>query len=126
MARCCPRTLTTDLVFGCALLLVTLSARSASAQTLNLSHDLVSLGIAAANMAPNQPALDAGPLLAQGVAYASSHAIPTVIADPGTYYFPGLMGSNVHVQIANVSNVTIDFQGSELIFKHAFFYGIII
>lgn len=113
-------------VFVCALVLVTLSARSAPAQTLNLSHDLVALGIAATNMAPNQLTLDAGPLLAQGVAYASSHAMPTVIADPGTYYFLGLMGQNVHVQMANISNVTIDFQGSELIFTHMFFYGIIL
>ena len=44
-------------------------ASPASAQTtLNLSHDLVPLGIASTNMSPNQPALDAGPLFVAGVA----------------------------------------------------------
>lgn len=111
----------------CASLLVALWPRSAGAQAiLNLSHDLVPLGIAASNMVPNQPALDAGPLLMQGVAYANGHGISTVVADPGTYYFLSLLGSNVHVQIANISNITIDFQGSDLIFTRTLFYGIII
>jgi len=38
--------------------------------TLNLSHDLVSLGIANQNMIPNQPALDSQPLLTAAVEYA--------------------------------------------------------
>jgi hypothetical protein len=63
--------------------------RAALAQTttLNLSEDLVRLGIASTNIVPNQPTLDAGPLLTSGVSYATSHQIATVIADLGTYYF---------------------------------------
>jgi len=38
------------------------SARAAG--TLNLSRDLVALGIAAQNLVPNNPALDARPLFA--------------------------------------------------------------
>jgi hypothetical protein len=38
------------------------------AQTLNLSQDLVRLGIASANMVPNQRSLDSRPLFEQGVA----------------------------------------------------------
>ena len=59
----------------------------AQATTLNLSQDLVALGIAGSNMVPNQPALDAGPLFMAGVAYARNHGITTVVTDPGTYYF---------------------------------------
>ena len=58
--------------------------------TLNLSRDLVSLGIAANNMIPNQPSQDAGPLVRLGVAYAITHQIGRVIADQGTYYFLSL------------------------------------
>ena len=42
---------------------------SATAQpgTLNLSHDLVPLGIAAQNVVPNSPSLDARPLFYAGM-----------------------------------------------------------
>jgi hypothetical protein len=99
--------------------------------TLNLSQDLVTLGIAA-NMVPNQPSLDAGPLLSAGVAYAMAHGIDRIIADPGTYYFLNLQTSNAHVQLGgnpttpSVSNLTIDLQGSSLIFTHPLQYGIIL
>ena len=49
---------------------------AASAQNiLNMSQDLVRLGIAATNMVPNEPALDAGPLFMQAVSYAKQHGI---------------------------------------------------
>src|SRR5262245_18141004 len=94
------------------------------ATTLNLSHDLVSLGIAATNMVPNQPAQDAGPLLQKGVTYAMAHGISRVIADPGAYYFLSLQDSSDHVFLPSLSNLTIDFQGSALIFTHPLQYGI--
>ena len=58
-------------------LFVFLMTQPAAAQTttLNLSQDLVALGIASTNMLPNQPALDAGPLLNKGVGYAMAHQI---------------------------------------------------
>ena len=102
------------------------SARLACAQTtLNMSEDLVGLGIASTNMVPNQPTLDAGPLLKLAVAYAQSHNISTVIADPGAYYFL-TVNSNNHVLLSLVNNLTIDFQGSDLIFTHPLYYGIVI
>src|SRR5262245_7946148 len=111
--QCSNRTRVSAKVLVCALLTIPVLPRTAWSQTtLNLSLDLVSLGISATNMVPNQPALDAGPLLMQGVSYASSHGISTVVADVGTYYFLSPQGSNVHAQIANIANVTIDFQGS--------------
>src|SRR5262245_50719809 len=69
--------------------------------TLNLSQDLVSLGIASNNMVPNQPALDAGPLFVAGVAYAKNHGVTTVVANPGAYYFLGLLEPNAHFALRN-------------------------
>jgi hypothetical protein len=93
--------------------------------TLNLSQDLVSLGIAASNMTPDQPSLDSGPLLDLGLAYAVAHQYSRVIADPGAYYFLSLEG-NTHRQLDFVSNLTMDFQGSNLILTHPNRYGIIL
>jgi hypothetical protein len=113
-------------LFAClALLVAFMPESSAEATTLNLSHDLVPLGIAATNMTPNQPALDAGPLFMQGVAYAKSHGIATVVADPGAYYFLSVV-DNTHVAVAGIDNMTIDFQGAELIFSRPLYYGLIV
>jgi hypothetical protein len=115
------------------LWLALLGSTSARAQTpLNLSHDLTTHGIAGTNMVPNQLSQDAGPLLSSGVAYAMAHGIDRVIADPGAYYFLSLQTSNAHVQLGgnpttpSVSNLTIDLQGSALIFTHPLQYGIIL
>jgi hypothetical protein len=119
---------------SCLGLFLVLVSGSALAQTttLNLSRDLVNLGIASTNMVPNQPSLDAGPLLQSGVGYATSHQIGRVIADPGTYYFLSLQTENAHVQLGgnpttpDVRDLTIDFQHSDLIFTHTLQYGIVL
>jgi hypothetical protein len=100
-------------------------AFGASATTLNLSQDLVALGIAGSNMVPNQPALDAGPLFMAGVAYAKNHGITTVVTDPGTYYFLSTV-DNTHAAVAGIDNMTIDFHGASLIFTHPLYYGLIV
>lgn len=97
----------------------------AQATRLNLSQDLVALGIASSNMVPNQPALDAGPLFMAGVAYAKTHGITTVVTDPGTYYFLSTV-DNTHAAVAGIDNMTIDFHGASLIFTHPMYYGLII
>jgi uncharacterized protein (TIGR03437 family) len=103
-----------------SLCLGLLAAGVAAGQTtLNLSKDLIRFGIASSNMTPNQPSQDAGPLLVAGVQYAHSHNISTVIADRGVYYFSSLMNPNWHVQLEGLNNMTIDLQGSDLIFLHA-------
>ena len=94
--------------------------------TLNLSQDLVSLGIAATNMVPNQPTLDAGPLFVQGVAYAQSHGITLVVADPGTYYFLSVLEPNAHLALRNIDGMTVDLHGANLIFTHPLYYGMIV
>jgi hypothetical protein len=112
---------------GWLLCLAVFTAALASAQTtLNMSEDLLRLGIASTNMVPNQPTLDAGPLFVQAVAYAKNNGIATVIADPGAYYFLTLLESNAHVGLRNINNMTIDFRGADLIFTHPLFYGIVV
>ena len=116
---------TIKLVTCLALFVVFMPQSALSQSTLNLSQDLVGLGIASTNMVPNQPSLDAGPLLENGIGYARSHGIATVIADPGTYYFLSVHG-NTHVDFADLHDMTIDFHGADLIFSHALFYGIVV
>jgi uncharacterized protein (TIGR03437 family) len=98
-----------------AALLAPAAAHAQTPTTLNLSHDLVSNGIASSNMTPNTPTLDSRPLFNAGVAYAQKHNIPTVTADRGSYYF--LTQDNAAPYISmSVSNLTIDLQYSDLYF----------
>src|SRR6516225_4287059 len=99
---------------------------AAAQTTLNLSEDLVGLGIAASNMVPNNPNLDAGPLFFRAVLYAQNHQINRVIADPGAYYFLSLQDSGSHVAWDSLANLTIDLQGSDLYFSHSLVNGILI
>ncbi len=102
------------LTFCCVFL-----PNSVFAQTpavLNLSQDLVSKGIAARNMTPNTPTLDARPLFEVGIAYASRNHIPTVIADRGSYYFLTMNNPRAHALLSAPSAVTVDLQYSDLYF----------
>jgi uncharacterized protein (TIGR03437 family) len=92
------------------------SARAAYGQVLNLSTDLVGLGIAASNMTPDMPSLDSRPLLQSGVAYASAHHIPKVVAKRGHYYFLSLNSPYQHVYLNATANVTVDLRHSDLYF----------
>jgi len=73
------------------------------------------LGIASTNLTPNQPTLDATPLLAQALNYAASNGVSLLQVDPGTYYFLTSQNSFVHVGFPPLHNMTVDFQGSDLI-----------
>ncbi len=100
---------------------------SAFAQTtLNLSQDLVRLGIAATNMVPNQPGLDVTQLFLRGVGYATNHKIPRIIADKGGYYFRSLEGPAVHAALGSLSNFVIDFQGSDIYFTSPLVQGFLV
>jgi hypothetical protein len=111
-----------------ALVTLVCAVRSAAfAQTsLNISQDLVSLGIASTNMVPNQPTLDAGPLFFRAVLYAQNHQIGRVIANPGAYYFQSLQYSGAHVAWDQLDDLTIDLQGSDLYFAHPLVQGLLI
>jgi uncharacterized protein (TIGR03437 family) len=90
---------------------------SAQSSTLNMSRDLISNGIAASNLQPNSPALDARPLFEAAAAYASKNGIAKLIADPGAYYFLSVRNANTHALISAASNLTIDWQNSDLLFR---------
>ena len=107
-------------------LLLVLVWAAAAQTTLNLSEDLVGLGIAGSNMVPNNPTLDAGPLFFRAVLYARNHQINRVIADPGAYYFLNLQNSGAHLVWDSLANLTIDLQGSDLYFSHSLVNGILI
>jgi hypothetical protein len=77
-------------------------------------------------MLPNRPDIDAGPLFFQAVIYAKNHQIGRVIAGPGAYYFLSLQYSGSHVAWDQLSNLTIDLQGSDLYFTHPLVSGITI
>ncbi len=97
-----------------SFLTLLIAALGASGQSLNLSHDLTAKGIAAQNMTPNSPTLDARPMFQAGIAYASKNNIPLVTADPGSYYFLTLNSPYQHVYLNAISNVTVDMQHSDL------------
>ena len=83
--------------------------------TLNASQDLVRLGIASTNLTPNQPTLDAVPLLSQAAAYAIANGVSVLQVDRGVYYFLTAQNAFVHLGIAQANGLTIDFQGSDLV-----------
>src|ERR1700722_16282585 len=109
-----------------AALLLTLSsfaAIPAAGQTgFNLSHDLVRLGIANQNLTPNTPTLDAQPLFLAALQYIQNNPVPTLTADPGSYYFltPLAVNPGVYLYFPPLSNLTIDFQGSTLYFNDGY------
>ena len=101
----------------CVLLLPALaSKRLIGAQVLNMSHDLVALGIANQNLTPNNPALDARPLIQAAVDYVSSHSIQVLTLDKGAYYLLSAQQGNAVVIFGGLSNVTVDFAGSTFYF----------
>ncbi len=87
-----------------------------AAQVLNMSHDLVPLGIASQNLTPNNPALDARPLFQAALQYVQNHPVQTLTLDTGAYYLLTNQQSN-GVLLFNVSNMTIDLAGSTIYFN---------
>src|ERR1700746_3964537 len=82
--------------------------------SINLSHDLVPLKIAAQNMSPNTPALDARPLLEAAVQYAQANSLATITCDPGAYYFLTGRTTSRFLNFTGLHDLTFDFAGSDL------------
>jgi Right handed beta helix region len=106
-----------------ALLLSALTwarARAASdAQTgitINLSHDLVRLGIASENLAPDSPTADARPLFQAAIAYAQSHPVGLITVDHGAYYFLTPQTPQIYLLVSELSNLTVDLAFSTIHF----------
>ena len=90
---------------------------AAAPASINVSHDLTTLGIASRNMTPNVSTLDSAPLFTAAVNYANTHSIPTVTADPGSYYFlSGNTTSGRYLNFNGLSNLTVDLAQSDLYF----------
>lgn len=106
------------LVGVACLILLFAAAGAARGQTLNMSRDLVSLGIAARNMTPDDQALDARPLFQAAVDYTRTHGIRTLTADRGTYYFRTPQYAFTFLVIGDLVDVTIDLQGSTILFDN--------
>jgi hypothetical protein len=86
------------------------------AATLNMSHDLTTLGIASQNLTPNQPALDARPLMQAAIQYLQSHPVQLLTLDKGNYYLLTNELSSAVLVFPNLSNMTIDLAGSTFYF----------
>jgi parallel beta-helix repeat protein len=103
------------------LLAVALSM-AACAQTtqINLSHDLIRLGIAKQNLTPNTPTQDARPLFQAALKYAGKNQTQLITADQGAYYFLTPQYADRYLEIDNFNNLTIDLQGSDLYLANSF------
>ncbi len=101
------------------------SASQATTQSdaINLSRDLVRLGIAANNLPPNSPTTDARPLFQAALQYAESHPIKRITVDRGAYYFLTPENSTAYLLLKSLSDLTIDLDDSTVFFAGAFLQG---
>jgi hypothetical protein len=93
------------------------------ADTVNLSHDLVRLGIAAQNLPPDSPTTDARPLVQAALQYAQSHHVRRLTVDRGTYYVLTPENAQAYLLLSAISDLTFDFADSTVLFAGAFLQG---
>ena len=97
---------------------------NAHAKTINMSHDLVRLGIASQNLEPNSPTVDAGPAFQATLEYVKRNGpVNLVTLDTGAYYFLTPRNPNAYLSLAELSNLTIDLAGSTMHLADAFSSG---
>ncbi|MDQ2898671.1 MAG: right-handed parallel beta-helix repeat-containing protein [Acidobacteriota bacterium] len=106
-----------------ALIFLASACAAAQTDTLNLSRDLVRLGIAATNLAPNNPTVDARPSFQAAVQYVASHPVRILTVDPGNYYFLTSQNPQTYLTFYGLSNLTVDLAGSAIYFNGAFLQG---
>jgi len=69
-------------------------------------------------MTPDDLALDSRPLLEAAAAYAQTHAVTLITADPGAYYFFTYhTNSGRYLNFTGLQNLTFDLAGSDLYFQ---------
>jgi hypothetical protein len=90
---------------------------------LNLSRDLVRLGIAAQNLMPDDPSLDARPLFHAAMVYVKQHRIRLVTVDHGAYYVLTPQDGQAYLRMTGLSDVRLDLADSTIYFAHAFLQG---
>lgn len=102
---------------------ICLLSTKAQAIAINLSHDLVRLGIASENLAPDRPSLDARPLFQATLQYVQNHHTELVTLDPGGYYFLTPQNPTTYLRFPSLTNLTVDLAGSTIYFAGAFLQG---
>ena len=100
------------------VLYLMVGAANIAAQVLNMSHDLLPLGIATQNLTPNNPSLDARPLFQAALQYVQSTPVQTITLDQGAYYFLTPEQSNAVLVFPQLSNVIVDLAGSTIYFNN--------
>lgn len=94
--------------------------------TLNLSHDLVPLGIASQNLVPGDPTLDARPLFQAALEYVAAHPTALITLDHGAYYFLTPQNPQTYLVFSKLSNLRVDLAGSQIYFAHPFLQGFLV
>jgi hypothetical protein len=94
-----------------------------ASETINLSHDLVRLGIAASNLPPDSPNTDARPLFQAAIEYAKSHPIHRITVDHGAYYFLTPEDAGAYLRLKSLSDLSVDLDDSTVLFATAVLQG---
>lgn len=99
------------------------SLAHAQVTEVNVSRDLVRLGIASRNAAADNPKLDSRPLFQAAIAYAQSQNVPVITADRGAYWFLTPQASTSYLVLDHATDLLIDLQGSDIYLKQPFMTG---
>jgi hypothetical protein len=98
-------------------------APTADGTTVNLSRDLIRLGIATQNLRANDPSFDARPIFEAAVQYVGTHHVERLTVDRGAYYFLTPQDTQTYLRFHSLSDLTIDLAGSKVFFAGAFLQG---
>ena len=94
--------------------------------SLNLSRDLVRLGIASQNLLPDNPNLDARPLFQAALRYAGQHHTSVITVDHGAYYFLTPQNPETYLVFLALTDLRVDLAGSKIYFAHPFLQGFLV
>lgn len=89
-------------------------------RTLNISRDLVRLGIANRNAVPDRRNWDAAVPLRAAIGYALTHGVTQIVADRGAYYFTSRQSPNRYIALRHAHDLALDFAGSQLYFADSY------
>jgi hypothetical protein len=90
---------------------------------INLSHDLVRLGIASKELTPNNPTLDARPLFQAALEFVAQHHTRLLTVDHGAYFFLTPQDSTAYLRFSALTDLTVDLNDSTINFAGAFLQG---
>jgi len=94
--------------------------------TVNLSRDLVRLGIASQNLTPDDSNLDARPLFQAALRYAAQHHTSLITLDHGSYYFLTPENPETYLVFLGLSDLRVDMAASNIYFTDPFLQGFLV